>query len=108
MDFLVWIRQQQAHKGVDDALDTRNLSQIEQREYCRQLVQGAFQLLRLRPEDYADCFEAYIRKCLISHALEAPIWSRWGGYRDVILKVRDIAYLSELRGKYHILPAIWG
>ncbi|KAL6693787.1 hypothetical protein J3F84DRAFT_401002 [Trichoderma pleuroticola] len=95
---------QKDYKGVD-AIDTRNLSEVEQREYCRQLVQGAFQLLHLRPKDYPDCFEACIRKCLISHALQAPAWSRWGGYRDVILKIRDMAYLSELHGKYHILPA---
>ncbi|KAL7957960.1 hypothetical protein V8C34DRAFT_284378 [Trichoderma compactum] len=95
---------QKDYKGLD-AIDTRNLSEIEQHQHCRQLVQGAFQLLRLRPEDYLDCFEACIRKCLVSHALEALRWSRWGGYHDVVLKMRDIAYLSELHGKYHILPA---
>ncbi|KAK4082328.1 uncharacterized protein Triagg1_2140 [Trichoderma aggressivum f. europaeum] len=95
---------QKDYKGVD-AIDTRNLSEIEQHEYCRQLVKGAFRLLRLRPEDYLDCFEACIRKCMISHALEAQRWSRWGGYHVFVLKMRDIAYLSELHGKYHILPA---
>ncbi|KKP00908.1 hypothetical protein THAR02_06986 [Trichoderma harzianum] len=95
---------QKGYKGVD-AIDTRNLSEIEQREYCRQLVQGAFRLLHLRPQDYPECFEACICRCLASHALEAQRWSRWGGYNDVISKIRDIAYLSELHGRYHILPA---
>ncbi|KAL7907768.1 hypothetical protein GGI35DRAFT_486778 [Trichoderma velutinum] len=95
---------QRGYKGVD-AIDTRNLSEVEQRQYCRQLVEGAFQLLRLRPEDYPDCFEACIRKCLTSRALEAQNWSKWGGYRDLCLKIRDIVYFSELHGKYHILPA---
>lgn len=95
---------QKGYKGVD-AIDTRNLSEIEQREYCRQLVQGVFRLLHLRPQDYPECFEACICRCLVSHALEAQRWSRWGGYCDVVLKIRDIAYLSELHGRYHILPA---
>ncbi|KAJ4856590.1 hypothetical protein T069G_09958 [Trichoderma breve] len=76
---------QKDYNGVD-AIDTRNLSKIQQREYCRQLVQGAFQLLHLQPGDYLDCFEACIRKYVVS-------------------KLRDIVYLSELHGRYHILPA---
>ncbi|KAL6799457.1 hypothetical protein GGI42DRAFT_361362 [Trichoderma sp. SZMC 28013] len=92
------------YKGVD-AIDTRNLSEDERRKYCRLLVEGAFQLLRLRSQDYPECYEACVCRCLGSHALETPLWSRWSGYKEVMLKLRDMAYFSELYGKYHILPA---
>ncbi|KAL7782032.1 hypothetical protein V8C43DRAFT_327434 [Trichoderma afarasin] len=92
------------YKGAD-AIDARNLSEAERRKYCRQLVEGAFQLLRLRSQDYPECFEACVYRCLGSHALEAHLWSRWSGYKEVMIKLRDVAYISELHGKYHILPA---
>lgn len=95
---------QKNYKGVD-AIDTRSLGEVERRKYCRLLVEGAFRLLRLRPEDYSDCFEACVRRCLASHALEAQRWSSWSPYKEVIIKLRDVAYHSELHGKYYILPA---
>ncbi|OPB44886.1 hypothetical protein A0O28_0090240 [Trichoderma guizhouense] len=95
---------QKNYKGVD-AIDTRNLGEVERRKYCHLLVEGAFRLLRLKPEDYSDCFEACVRRCLASRALEAQHWSSWGPYKEVIIKLRDVAYHSELHGKYYILPA---
>ncbi|UKZ58205.1 hypothetical protein TrVGV298_012072 [Trichoderma virens] len=95
---------QKGYKGAD-AIDTMNLNSDEEQKYCQTLVDGAFQLLRLQPADYPDCFKACVSKCIDTRALKAHKWSYWGGYKDVYVKIKGIVDASEQQGKYHILPA---
>ncbi|KAL7942814.1 hypothetical protein V8C42DRAFT_359825 [Trichoderma barbatum] len=95
---------QQGYSGTN-AINTQNLSDADEQRYCERLVEGALRLLKLRTEDYPECFTACVNKCIATGVLQATTWSQWTGYKDVNSKTKHLAYFSDVEGKIYILPA---
>ncbi|KAL7808636.1 hypothetical protein V8C26DRAFT_432309 [Trichoderma gracile] len=81
------------------------LSDADIRLHSKKLVKRAFRLLQLEPEDFMDCFNACVDKCVDSGVLPATVWSKWGGYKACKEKLEKVRDLTEAHGNYHIIDA---
>ncbi|KAM0261889.1 hypothetical protein ACHAQJ_002092, partial [Trichoderma viride] len=87
-------RFQLSYKGLDE-VDFDNLSEDEEVDCYRELVQGVFRPIGLNHENHDDCYRACIQKCVGTHAIKAQTWSGWSGYSDFANQVKQIARLTK-------------
>lgn len=70
-----------ANFNVDEFVNS--LSDQEYETWCEQMAQDVFQMAGTSHEKHLECYDACVKECVATRALDAKTWSDWGGYKDL-------------------------